>query len=109
MTSRQGAPQLAAGDKQTRDFNDRPDPANDTVAPGAAVENKEHVINARVNKGPVTRTHDLLERVALENFSIRLGVSRVCEISAAFFFGNAFQKNGDCSPKLVNSARIHFA
>jgi hypothetical protein len=30
----------------------------------------------------------------LEQFSIRLGVSRVCEISVAFFFGNTFEKRG---------------
>jgi Tripartite tricarboxylate transporter family receptor len=29
---------------------------------------------------------------ALEHFSIRLGVSRVREISVAFFFGNTFEK-----------------
>ena len=46
---------------------------------------------------------------ALEHFSIRLGVSRVCEISFAFFFGNPFEKRGDGSPKLLNSARLHFA
>ena len=45
----------------------------------------------------------------LEHFSIRLGVSRVCEISFAFFFGNPFEKRGDCSPKLLNCARLHFA
>ena len=45
----------------------------------------------------------------LEHFSIRLGVARVCEISFAFFFGNLFEKRGDCSPKLLNSARLHFA
>jgi hypothetical protein len=46
---------------------------------------------------------------SLEHFSIRLGVARVCEISSAFFFGNPFEKRGDCSPKLLNSARLHFA
>jgi hypothetical protein len=30
--------------------------------------------------------------MALEHFSIRLGVSRVREISVAFFFGNTFEK-----------------
>ena len=45
----------------------------------------------------------------LEHFSIRLGVARVCEISFAFVFGNLFEKRGDCSPKLLNSARLHFA
>ena len=50
--------------------------------------------------------HDPLH---LEHFSIRLGVARVCEISFAFFFGNPFEKRGDCSPKLLNSARLHFA
>ena len=45
----------------------------------------------------------------LEHFSIRLGVSRVREISVAFFFGNTFEKRGDCSPKLLNGARLHFA
>jgi hypothetical protein len=47
--------------------------------------------------------------VSLEHFPIRLGVSRVCEISFAFFFGNRFQKRGDCSPKLFNFACLHFA
>jgi glucokinase len=47
--------------------------------------------------------------VVLEHLSIRLGVSRVREISVAFFFGNTFEKRGDCSPKLLNSARLHFA
>ena len=45
----------------------------------------------------------------LEHFSIRLGVARVCEISFAFVFGNPFEKRGDCFPKLLNSARLHFA
>jgi len=45
----------------------------------------------------------------LEHFSIRLGVARVCEISFAFFFGNSFEKRGDCSPKFLNSSRLHFA
>ncbi|HXO36919.1 MAG TPA: hypothetical protein VN901_31645, partial [Candidatus Acidoferrales bacterium] len=45
----------------------------------------------------------------LEHFSIRLDVSRVREISVAFFFGNTFEKRGDCSPKLLNCARFHFA
>jgi hypothetical protein len=45
----------------------------------------------------------------LEHFSIRLGVSRVREISVAFFFGNTFEKTGDYSPKLLNGARLHFA
>jgi hypothetical protein len=45
----------------------------------------------------------------LEHFSIRLGVSRVREISVAFFFGNTFEKRGDCSPKLLKGARLHFA
>jgi hypothetical protein len=31
-------------------------------------------------------------RKRLEHFSIRLGVSRVREISVAFFFGNTFEK-----------------
>ena len=48
-------------------------------------------------------------RADLEHFSIRLGVSRVREISVAFFFGNTFEKRGDCSPKLLNGARLHFA
>ena len=55
----------------------------------------------------------MLFRVALpwwlEHFSIRLGVSRVREIRVAFFFGNTFEKRGDCSPKLLNSASLHFA
>jgi hypothetical protein len=46
---------------------------------------------------------------ALEHFSIRLGVARVCEISFAFFFGNSFEKRGDCSPKFLNSSGLHFA
>src|SRR5258707_4383377 len=46
---------------------------------------------------------------SLEHFSIRLGVSRGCEISFAFFFGNPFVKRGYGSPKLLNSARLHFA
>jgi len=45
----------------------------------------------------------------LEHFSIRLGVARVCEISFAFVFGNLFEKRGDCSPKFLNSSRLHFA
>src|SRR5271154_4276091 len=44
----------------------------------------------------------------LEHFPIRLGVSRVRAISFAFFFGNIFEKRGDCSPKFLNSARLHF-
>jgi hypothetical protein len=48
-------------------------------------------------------------RNLLEHFSIRFGVPRVCEISFAFFFGNTFEKRGDCSPKFLNSARLHFA
>ena len=48
-------------------------------------------------------------REALEHFSIRLGVSRVREISVTFFFGNTFEKSGDCSPKLLNCARLHLA
>src|ERR1700674_5128319 len=51
----------------------------------------------------------VLTRVLLEHFSIRLGVSRVCEISFAFSFGNPFEKRGDCSPKLLNGTRLHFA
>jgi hypothetical protein len=47
--------------------------------------------------------------VYLEHFSIRLGVSRVREISVAFLFGDTFEKRGDCSPKLLNGARLHFA
>jgi hypothetical protein len=43
----------------------------------------------------------VLSSAALEHFSIRLGVPRVCEISFAFFFGNTFEKKGDCSPKLA--------
>jgi hypothetical protein len=31
-------------------------------------------------------------KASLEHFSIRLGVSRVREISVAFFFGNTFEK-----------------
>ena len=46
---------------------------------------------------------------ALEHFSIRLGVPRVREISVAFFFGNTFEKRGDCCPKLINCARLHLA
>ncbi len=61
------------------------------------------------------RTKDGRERLwsfvcsALEHFSIRLGVARVCEISFAFVFGNLFEKEGDCSPKFLNSSRLHFA
>jgi DNA-binding transcriptional LysR family regulator len=33
-----------------------------------------------------------IKRLELEHFSIRLGVSRVREISVAFFFGNTFEK-----------------
>ena len=51
----------------------------------------------------------LLAASRLEHFSIRLGVSRVREISVAFFFGNTFEKRGDCSPKLLKGARLHFA
>src|SRR5258708_38644958 len=47
--------------------------------------------------------------ITLEHFSIRLGVARVCEISFAFVFGNLFEKRGDCSPKFLNSSRLHFA
>ena len=47
--------------------------------------------------------------VHLEHFSIRLGVARVCKISFAFVFGNPFEKRCDCSPKFINSARLHFA
>ena len=54
----------------------------------------------------VGRSEDILP---LEHFSIRLGVSRVCEISVAFLFGNTFEKRGDCSPKLLNCARLHLA
>src|SRR5882762_722131 len=46
---------------------------------------------------------------ALEHFSIRLGVARVREISFAFVCGNLFEKRGDCSPKFLNSSRLHFA
>ncbi len=49
------------------------------------------------------------DRRPLEHFSIRLGVARVCEISLAFVFGNLFEKRGDCSPKFLNSSRLHFA
>ena len=55
------------------------------------------------------RAHNMVVWYSLEHFSIRLGVARVCEISFAFFFGNPFEKSGDCSPKLLNSARLHFA
>ena len=53
--------------------------------------------------------YEISAKYLLEHFSIRLGVARVCEISFAFFFGNPFEKRGDCSPKLLNSARLHFA
>jgi hypothetical protein len=36
--------------------------------------------------------HEIDARDKLEHFSIRLGVSRVREISVAFFFGNTFEK-----------------
>src|ERR1700733_2626756 len=55
------------------------------------------------------KTFALEPHTALEHFSIRLDVSRVREISVAFFFGNTFEKRGDCSPKLLNCARFHFA
>ena len=45
----------------------------------------------------------------LEHFSIRLGVTRVCEISFAFNFRHFCEKSGDCFPKFVNGARLHFA
>ena len=51
----------------------------------------------------------LRDGMNLEHFSIRLGVSRVREISVTFFFGNTFEKSGDCSPKLLNCARLHLA
>src|SRR5258708_39907186 len=57
----------------------------------------------------VRPTHQNLCAEVLEHFSIRLGVARVCEISFAFVFGNLFEKRGDCSPKFLNSSRLHFA
>jgi len=66
-------------------------------------------------KLPIIPGHEIVGRVAacgagvLEHFSIRFGVPRVCEISFAFFFRNTFEKRGDCSPKFLNSARLHFA
>jgi hypothetical protein len=51
----------------------------------------------------------MIKHASLEHFSIRLGVSRVCEISFTFSFGSLFDKRGDCSPELLNSARLHFA
>src|SRR5712672_2321580 len=70
----------------------------------------EHVIQLHIERlpeGGYLATSDAVQ--GLEHFSIRLGVARVCEISFAFFFGNPFEKRGDCSPKLLNSARLHFA
>jgi hypothetical protein len=58
------------------------------------------------------KDHEAFRRSVLSrllHFSIRLGVSRVREIRVAFFFGNTFEKRGDCSPKLLNSASLHFA
>jgi hypothetical protein len=59
----------------------------------------------------VTTADDTLTslQALLEHFSIRLGVSRVREISVAFLFGDTFEKRGDCSPKFLNGARLHFA
>ena len=59
--------------------------------------------------GVIIHVTSIQRQLPLEHFSIRLGVARVCEISFAFFFGNPFEKRGDCSPKLLNSARLHFA
>jgi transcriptional regulator GlxA family with amidase domain len=53
----------------------------------ANIASGETVYNIRVlseHGGPV--------RSSLEHFSIGLGVSRVREISVAFFFGNTFEK-----------------
>ena len=60
-------------------------------------------------KAATTRRMNFAPASSLEHFSIRLGVARVCEISFAFVFGNPFEKRGDCFPKLLNSARLHFA
>src|SRR5260370_12596101 len=57
----------------------------------------------------VGRKLNTFESKLLEHFSIRLGVARVCEISFAFVCGNLFEKRGDCSPKFLNSSRLHFA
>ena len=63
-----------------------------------------HCLTRKRSNGKVESYHSMLE-----HFSIRLGVSGVREISVAFFFGNTFEKRGDCSPKLLNGARLHFA
>ena len=68
-----------------------------------------HALLVRPHGKPEQISQQRRRASALEHFSIRLGVSRVCEISFAFFFGNPFEKRGDCSPKLLNSARLHFA
>jgi hypothetical protein len=71
----------------------------------------DHVMVYRTGRGvgsPALHS-DLFRYEMLEHFSIRLGVARVCEISFAFVLGNLFEKRGDCSPKLVNGARLHFA
>ena len=57
-----------------------------------------------VTLGGLTKLHKpfTAKTGALEHFSIRLGVARVCEISFAFVFGNPFEKRGDCFPLLPN-------
>jgi len=90
---------------------------------GTMSEAELHVLRARLRGGllnkarrgelemrlPIGFVYDAEGRVRLEHFSIRLGVARVCEISFAFVFGNLFEKRGDCSPKRLNGARLHFA
>ena len=71
------------------------------------------IVSTVVDQSQLGRLNMILDAYrafdVLEHFSIRLGVPRVCEISFAFFFGNTFEKKGDCSPKLLNCARLHFA
>jgi hypothetical protein len=75
----------------------------------AISEDKSHRIFVRLSIVQQAKNQEPYAIGTLEHFSIRLGVSRVCEISFAFFFGNRFEKGGDCSPKLLNCARLHFA
>jgi hypothetical protein len=79
----------------------------DIVAHAFDVKKLADAFSRAVTENIVITQH--LGKKPLEHFSIRLGVSRVCEISFAFSFGNPFEKRGDCSPKLLNSTRLHFA
>ena len=76
---------------------------------GGFIKRKRETGSVSPDKFGGHKTFALEPHTALEHFSIRLGVSRVCEISFAFFFGNPFEKRGDCSPKLLNGARLHLA